>query len=188
MLGPFPQRAVAIEGWPPNVGVARRRLAPLGVSVMGANDTGPYPFKAGVFDLVLNRHGGMSIKEISRVLVPGGQFLTQQVDGRNTEDLLAFFEAKPKWPDHNLARVCAEAKASGLAVRRAENWVGQVVFFDVGAIVYLLTNTPWAVDCFSVDSHLRYLEELQQQLDRTGRLAYTARRFLIWSKKQAEVR
>ena len=187
-LAPFPPRAVAIEGWRPNVDVARERLVPLGVSVLGANDTGPYPFKAGVFDLVLNRHGGMSIKEIARVLLPGGQFLTQQVDGRNTEDLQAFFEVQPRWPDHNLERVTAEAAANGLASKRAENWVGQVIFFDVGAVVYLLKNTPWLVEGFSVDTHLKYLEELQRQLDRVGQLVFTARRFLLWSEKRSEVR
>jgi len=182
-LRPFPQRTVAIEGWVPNLEVAMNRLAPMDVSVLAANDTGPYPFKADAFDLVLNRHGGMSIREIARILVPAGQFLTQQVDGRNTDDLLAIFGVRPKWPDHNLERVSAEAAANGFRIERAENWVGQVTFFDVGALVYLLTNTPWLIEGFSVDTHLKYLQELQRQLDRAGQLVFTARRFLLRCEK-----
>jgi hypothetical protein len=176
---------VAIEGWRPNVEVASKRLAPLGVAVLAANDTGPYPFKSGAFDFVLNRHGGMSIKEIARLLTLRGQFLTQQVDGRNTEDLQAFFEVKSKWPDHNLEKVSAEAAANGFKIKRAENWVGHVTFLDVGALVYLLTNTPWWIEGFSVDTHLKCLLELQRQLERAGRLVFTARRFLLWCEKRS---
>ena len=36
-LAPFPGRAVAVEGYRPNVAVARKRLGPLGVEVVGSD-------------------------------------------------------------------------------------------------------------------------------------------------------
>ncbi len=60
-LGPFPGRAAAVEGYPPNLEIARRRLAPLGIEVFQANTRSGYPFEAESFDLVLNRHGGFRV-------------------------------------------------------------------------------------------------------------------------------
>jgi SAM-dependent methyltransferase len=182
-LAPFPRPAVAIEGWRPNAAVAKERLFPLGASVVETNDTDQYPFKGGTFELVLNRHGGLHLEEISRVLRPRGQFLTQQVDGRSLEDLLAFFETKPKWPENNLKAVSAKAAGHALKIKRAESWNGRMAFLDVGALVYLLTNTPWLVGGFSVDSHIKYLDALQRQVDRGRPLTYIAKGFLLWCEK-----
>src|ERR1700722_2501713 len=54
-LGPFPGRVRATEGYVPNVAVARRRLAPLGVEVFQANTASGMPFDDATFDLVINR-------------------------------------------------------------------------------------------------------------------------------------
>lgn len=183
-LAPFPSHAIAIEGWHPNVKVAEERLKPLGVQVLEVKDTGPYPFRDGIFDLVLNRHGGLAIQEIARVLQSGGQFLTQQVDGRSMEDLQIFFNTKPKWPENNLEEVSKKVVANGFVLKRAENWTGKVTFLDVGALVYHLINIPWSVDGFSVDTHLKYLEALQEKLDRGEKLIRTTKRFLLWCEKK----
>src|ERR1035441_8736837 len=53
-FAPFPGRAVAVEGYRPNVAVARKRLAPLGVQVLEGGE-GPLPFAGNTFDLVRNR-------------------------------------------------------------------------------------------------------------------------------------
>ncbi|MCX6702911.1 MAG: class I SAM-dependent methyltransferase, partial [Candidatus Wolfebacteria bacterium] len=183
-LAPFPSHTVAIEGWHPNVEVAEEELKPLGAQVLEIKDAGPYPFHDEEFDLVLNRHGGLAIQEIARILQPGGQFLTQQVDGRDMEDLQAFFGAKPKWPDNNLEEVSKKLIANGFTIKQAESWIGRVTFLDVGALVYHLTNIPWIVEGFSVDTHLKYLEALQEKLDRGEKLTYTVKRFLLWCEKE----
>ena len=183
-LAPFPSHTVAIEGWHRNVEVAKEKLEPLGVQVFEVEDTGSYPFHDGEFDLVLNRHGGLTIQEIARILKPSGQFLTQQVDGRNMEDLQTFFDTKPKWPENNLEGVSKRAVAHGFVVKQSEDWIGKVTFLDVGALVYQLINTPWTVERFSVDTHLKYLESLQEKLDRGEKLTYTTKRFLLWCEKK----
>ena len=69
-FAPFNIKAVAIEGYPPNVPIAKNLLEPLGVKVLEANEVEKLPFQNNEFDLILNRHGGInkkSVKEIYRV-------------------------------------------------------------------------------------------------------------------------
>ena len=55
-LGPFPGRVTASEGYVPNLAVARRRLAPLGITVVQANTASGMPFADATFDLVITDH------------------------------------------------------------------------------------------------------------------------------------
>jgi SAM-dependent methyltransferase len=92
-------RTIATEAWPPNVPVAGRRLLPLGIPVIqdeaargnidqnGANEGGSLPFRDGSLDLICNRHESFLALEVSRVLAPGGTFVTQQVDYHDNDDL-----------------------------------------------------------------------------------------------------
>jgi SAM-dependent methyltransferase len=88
-LAPLPPETVATEAYPPNVPIARRRLAPLGVRVFDTTESGddPLPFADGTFDFVVSRHESYVPSEVRRVLVSGGTFVTQQVGGRNLEEL-----------------------------------------------------------------------------------------------------
>jgi SAM-dependent methyltransferase len=182
-LAPFFGRATAVEGFPPNVAVARRRLEPLGVSVFQANTRSGMPFDDGRFDLVLNRHGGFRAAEMHRVLRPGGVFLTQQVGGDNLADLIEAFGADLAYPRNMLALVLDDLRALGFDVRRGEEWRGPVTFLDVGALVYFLKAVPWVVEGFDLERHLDVLQALHARL-RPGRpLRFTYTRFLIEAVK-----
>ncbi len=182
-LGPFPGRVRATEGYVPNVAVARRRLAPLGIEVFQANTASGMPFEDGAFDLVINRHGGFRPEEMHRMLKPGGTFLSQQVGGDNLADLIADFGAQPKWPDNTLSRIADHFRGLGCAVTRAEEWRGPVTFADVGAIVYFLTAVPWVAPGFDVTTHLAHLEALERRRAAGEPLRFTYTRFLIEARK-----
>lgn len=178
-FAPFPGRATAVEGYVPNLAVARRRLEPLGVAVFQGNTASGMPFEDGAFDLVLNRHGGFKPAELHHVLKSGGVFLTQQVGGDNLADLIHAFGGKPKYPDNTLAKVGDKLRALGFAIRRGEHWRGPIEFLDVGAIVYFLKAIPWVVEGFSVERDLAALEGLQARLQAGRPLKFTYTRFLI---------
>lgn len=178
-LAPFRGRASAVEGHPPNLEIARKRLAPLGVPVHRANTASGMPFADAAFDLVLNRHGGFRPAEMHRVLKPGGVFLTQQVGGDNLADLSAAFGTPLPYPGNTLDKVAADLSALGFDVRRAEAWRGPVAFGDVGALVYFLKAVPWVIPDFDIDTHGRVLLALQARLDAAPPLAFTYTRFLI---------
>jgi methylase of polypeptide subunit release factors len=57
-LASLPPETVATEAYGPNVRIARRRLAQLGVRVFDTTESGddPLPFANGTFDLVVSRH------------------------------------------------------------------------------------------------------------------------------------
>jgi SAM-dependent methyltransferase len=182
----WPPKVVATEDYPPNVKLAKERLGPLEVWVVDVplTDIDPLPFADGEFDLVLNRHSGFNAGEVGRILAPGGAFLTQQVHGLWVEDLIAAFDARPKWPTSTPDKYIPQLQAAGLAIVDGREWSGSLAFTDVGAIVYYLKAVPWLVEGFSVESHARYLLALQERLERGERLCFTARKYLIEARKE----
>lgn len=162
MADAFPARVVATEGHPPNVEIARRRLAPLGVEVVGTGTGTELPFPEGSFDLVLDRHTAFDAAEVARVLRPGGTFLTQQVDGRNFADLIERFGASPQFPDVTLDRLSEQLGHAGFTIEDARDHTLATRFDDVGALVYYLRAVPWTVPEFSVARYRRELLALRR--------------------------
>ena len=121
--------------------------------------------------------------EVARVLASGGTFLTQQVHGLWADDLLAAFDAKPQWPDATPEKYLPRLQEAGLEIVNAPSWSGELVFTNVGAIVYYLKAVPWSVPGFSVESHLKYLLNLQNRLESNESLTFTARKYLIEARK-----
>src|SRR3989339_664992 len=183
-FAPFHGNVIAIEGYKPNIAVAKKNLSSLGVKVIESEDTRIWPFKREEFDLVLNRHGGINISETYRVVENNGVFLTQQVGGDNFIDLMAEFNTKPKWTENELEIVVEKMEEIGFGIKEAKKWRGKRIFKDVGAIVYLLKAVPWIVDDFSVDSHLSYLEKLQKKLEKNGKLEFIDTKFFILGVKK----
>jgi SAM-dependent methyltransferase len=181
----WPEAVVVTEEYPPNVKLAGARLGPLGVRVVRVplrRDHG-MPFVGSAFDLVLNRHSGLNGAEVARILAPGGVFLTQQVHGLWAQDLLAEFGAVPQWPDATPATYVPRLEAAGLEIKNLDEWQGDLIFHDVGAIVYYLKAVPWLVPGFSVETHLDTLMRLEERLQREGPLVCEARKYLIEAKQ-----
>lgn len=178
-LAPLPANTAAIEGYEPNVPIAKKTLGPLGVEVFYVNEMSRYPFDDNQFDTVLNRHGGLNLGEIYRILQNRGQLLTQQVSGNNLEDLVTFFGAKVLWPDNTAVVLSKKASKLGFKIKRVEDWSGYTEFLDVGALVYFLRAIPWAVPGFTVESHIVYLQRLQERLDNGDKLCFSIGRFFL---------
>mgnify|MGYP001819204271 CR=1 FL=1 len=178
-LAPFPGRAVALEGFEPNVSVARGRLHPLGVSVIEADESSTLPFDNGEFDLVLNRHSAFLADEVRRVLTPGGRLLTQQVGGDDLHDLAALFDSGRNVEAWSLTEAVAVIENSGLVVSYQDEWRGAIEFLDVGAIAYLLRAVPWIVADFSVDRYESQLHRLQRRLEMGKPLRFTRTSFVV---------
>jgi len=182
-FAPFPKHTVAIEGWRPNVAVAKRRLEPLGVTVLEVDESDELPFIDGEFDLVLNRHSAFRATEVFRILKTGGTFLTQQVGGGNLNDLVKEFDVVPQYKDWTLGTIKKQIQDAGFSIKEAEEWIGKVEFKDVGAIVYFLKAIPWVIRDFSVDNNLHHLKRLQDRIDSGEKLAFTQVRFLVQANK-----
>ncbi len=181
----WPPKVVAVENYPPNFKLATTRLAPVGVQVIEAplTDTGWLPLNNNEFELVLNRHAAFNPHEVTRILAPGGTFLTQQIHGLSLTDLLAAFDAQPHWPEATLAKYLPHLEAAGLTIINAKEWTGKVAFTEVGAIVYYLKAVPWLVPGFSVATHLNYLLKLQSKLDEGQPLTFISKKYWLEARK-----
>lgn len=173
----------AVERHPPNVAVARARLAPLGVDVVVTRDLA-LPFEDGSFDLVLNRHAGFRPSEVARVLGPGGRYLTQQIDPRSHALLRAVFGRDDPPDDDYLSARTAQLEAAGMeiAVSRAANVTRR--FGDVATLVRWLSKVPWSVPGFSVACDL---DTLWRLADAADPLAFDERYLLIEARKRSRV-
>lgn len=177
---------VATESYPPNTRLSHRNLSATGGRVVMADSDGirTLPFASGVFDLVLNRHGAFNCAELARVLIPGGTFLTKQVNGIWAHDLLALFGTSPQWPDASPERFLPLLEQAGFAIIAMQDWHGKLGFTDVGAIVYYLKAIPWLVPGFSVRRHQNALFGLQDRLESGEDLTFYAGTYLIEARKR----
>src|SRR6266567_4627306 len=198
-IRPRPAHTVATESWPPNVVVAARRLGPLGVRVVhcdGAPDNmsaeaaaarpdrpGLLPFADGAFDLVINKHESFRGDEVSRVLAPGGTFVTQQVDYHSYDDLYRVLGLEPPHqPDTWLPLAASQLQAAGLAITVTATGQASRNFRHIGAVIYYLTIVGWAVPEYSLDAFRPQLREAW--LDTSAwPWPITERRFLVAAAK-----
>jgi SAM-dependent methyltransferase len=181
----LPADTTATEGWAPNLPVARQALAPHGIEVVphDAEQGAALPFPDERFDLVLDRHEAYDVREVARVLRPGGLFLTQQVDGRDLADLVGLLGGGGSAYQHvRLDRFAADAEAAGLVLELAEDWSGELRVADVDTLVGYLAMTPWTVQGFTVESHATMLLHFHRQ----GMPArFTQRRFVLCARRPA---
>jgi SAM-dependent methyltransferase len=181
----LPADTVATEGWPPNLPVARAALAPYRIEVVpyDAEQDAAMPFPDERFDVVLNRHEAYDATQVLRVLRPGGRLVTQQVDGRDLEEVQRLFGGRTAYGHVTLDRFRTDAERAGLVVEAAGEWRGEMRFADVAALVRYVAYVPWEVpEDFTVD---RYAEALLR-LHHTGRpLAFTQRRFHLVARRPA---
>lgn len=182
-----PRLLVATESWPPNVAVARRRLAPLGAHVVAVADAPTLPFVCGAFDLVVSRHPVVVLwGEIARVLRPAGTYLSQQI-GLGTNRELTEFMMGPQPVNHRrpAERLRAAAEEAGLEVVALETSALRVEFYDLAAVVYFLRKVRWTVPDFSVPKYEERLRAMHEHIEREGVFRSTAQRILLEARKAA---
>jgi SAM-dependent methyltransferase len=197
-LSRLPDRApctVATEAWPPNVPLAARRLLPLGIPVVqneaaadnmdqdGADDGGRLPFRDGSVDLICNRHESFLAVEVSRVLAPGGTFVTQQVDYHDNDDLAQILGIEmPEEPESWIGLAERQVTEAGLAIEEAARADQRVRFDDIAAIVFYLKAVSWSIPGYSLDEHRERLRALYQDAS-AWPVMNSGHRFLLVASK-----
>lgn len=194
-----PSRTIATEAWPPNVKVAKARLAPLGIGVVqvapardntGKPVEGPgpqLPFVDNSLHLVVSRHESFEISEVARILAPGGWFITQQVDAGNDVEYRALFnvdqpavDLESRWA----AWLPRQLTSAELEVVEYDSAPLVQLIRDVGALAWNLKAIPWMVPGFSIQTHRARLREIQSRIDRDGPIAVRQRRFWVRARKR----
>jgi SAM-dependent methyltransferase len=183
-----PPLLAATESWPPNVALARQRLAPLGGTVAEVADDAPLPFADEAFDLVVSRHPVITVwPEIARVLRPGGSYLSQQIGAGSNRELIDYMMGpQAVGQARSIRRMVAQAEAAGLFVTDLREQALRVEFNDVAAVVYFLRKVLWTVPGFTVAAYREPLARLHEQIQAQGPFVCHSQRFLIEARKPAE--
>ncbi|UQZ34057.1 SAM-dependent methyltransferase [Paenibacillus sp. PK3_47] len=188
-LSPPRNRTYATEAYPPNVELCRGRFPSHGIELRQVFSDEALPFEDGFFSLVINRHESFSVREVHRILQPGGVFITQQVGGQNNRALSEFLlgdEAAAADEAFSLEPVCAELRSSGFTVLEADEAYPVLRFRDIGALVYFATIIEWEFPGFTVEKCYEKLCMLQDMLIQEGALESTEHRFMIIAVKQPD--
>ena len=187
--GPLPPLTVATESWPPNIERATRLLHPLGAVVVADTDEPPLPFGDEAFELVCSRHPvTVWWEEITRVLRPGGTYLSQQVGPASVFELVEFFlgpQPEEVRRLHHPDDAAAAAAAAGLEVATLRSERLRTEFHDIGAVIYFLRKVIWMVPGFTVAQHRDRLRELHERIEREGPFVAHTARFLVEARKPA---
>ena len=184
-LGHAPELTSVTEAYPPNLELCKKTLAPMGITVEEADGGQVLPFKAGSFDVVANRHEDFSPSEVSRILKPGGLFITQQVGGKNDEELSLRLvpDFVPSFPDHTLEKNKEALEQAGFQILKSEEAFTPLRFYDVGALVYFAKIIEWEFPCFSVENAFEQLWDCQKEIVKNGFVQGTEHRFLLIARK-----
>lgn len=187
-LGHPPALTSVTEGFPPNLALCKKRLAPMGITVKECTcEPGErLPFPDGCFDLVINRHESYDIGEIYRVLKENGFFVSQQVGGQNSctlsRRLLPSYV--PARPSFNLENQLELFQKGGFQIKSGDQWYPEGRFLDVGAICWFAKAIPWEFPGFSVEACLPKLLELEQECATRGFVPNREHRFFLIGKKR----
>lgn len=181
-----PPLTVATEAYPPNLPVARERLGPLGIQVVEVADEHALALPDAAFDLVVNRHEYYDVAELRRILRPGGRFLTQQVGMSELSELNDFLDAPPysAEPFWGLGEKVSRLEMNGFEVLRVEEAHPASIFYDVGAVVYVLKVIEWQIPDFSVERYRDRLLALHDHIRMRGPFRTHADRCLIEARRQ----
>ncbi|MET7640067.1 class I SAM-dependent methyltransferase [Streptomyces sp. NPDC005438] len=178
---------VATESWPDNLARARALLGPRGVTVVAESGRPPLPFATGSFDLAVSRHPvDTHWRELSRILRPGGLYLSQQVGPASVFELAEFFlgplpasSYRARHPED--ARTAAREVGLEVLDLRCERL--RMEFGDIGAVVYFLRKVVWIVPGFDVRTHRERLLRLHRLIEERGPFVAHSSRFLIEARK-----
>ncbi len=180
------EKTSVTEAWPPNIELCAKRLVPRGIRLYPVEDDNRLPIENNSFDIVINRHEAYVLSEVSRILKPGGLFITQQVGGDNCESLVRRVitsNAPPLYEGFSLATERPKFYEHGFEILSTNENYTELKFFDVGAVVFFAGVIEWSFPGFSVESCFDNLCALQHELENTGFISTSEHRFVLVARR-----
>lgn len=180
------ENTAATEGYPPNVELCRKILLPLGIDFRPGDGRSKLPFDDDSFDMVINRHGDFNPSDISRLLKPGGIFITQQVGAENDRELVELLcgETELPFPEQYLDIASGQFQDAGFEILEAKECYRPIKFYDVGALVWFARIIEWEFPGFSVDACRDRLLNAQRILEQNGCIEGRIHRFLLAARNK----
>lgn len=175
----------ATEGFPPNVSLCKEKLSSIGIDFHECTDYGNMPFSDKQFDIVINRHGNYNIKEIFRILKPGGLFITQQVGEDNDLELITRLlpYTNKKFKGHNLKNQSDAFIQAGFKILEQNESYQPIKFYDTGALVWFAKIIEWEFIDFSVEKCFESLLSIEKEIKQNGFIKGNIHRFYLVARK-----
>ncbi len=148
-------------------------------------DARSLPFQNESFDVVICRHSEFYPNEVSRVLKPGGIFITQQVGEKDKENIKKIFGRGQSFGEPVGAlmnKYIKELKNSGFKILREDSYNAVEYYANMKDLIFLLKNTPIIPD-FNIDKDSTFLREIEEKYKTKEGIKTNSYRFLIICKK-----
>jgi SAM-dependent methyltransferase len=181
--------AVGVDISPEMIATARKNKAAAQVEAVSfevmCGEALRFPDRA--FDVVLNRHCTVDVRETFRVLRPGGYFVTQRVGTRNTRNICALFdcgaggEYEPE-PFQEAAALAAAFRQIGCRVLCIAEYDVRYWFLDVESLLFWLQAIPIPED-FSIERHWRQVDHVLTEYGTPRGIETNERRELLIVRK-----
>ncbi|WP_158920481.1 hypothetical protein [Streptomyces sp. NBRC 109706] len=121
------------------------------------------------------------------MLTADGVFVTQQVGGRDLEEVNEALGAPPHtYRDFSLASAVAELERGGFAIDWRQEARVEDRIADIAALVLFLRITPWHVPDFDVDRYAEQLDALHRRMDNRAPLHVSCHRFALVARPLPE--
>jgi SAM-dependent methyltransferase len=148
-------------------------------------DAAALPFGDSSFEIIVSRHPVVTDwAEVSRVLAPGGTYLSQQIGAGTNRELYEFLMGPQPASDRRAPhRLAAGARAAGLTVVDLRPRALRVVFYDIAAVVVFLRKVIWTVPGFTIEAYRDRLRDLHEQIQAEGCFVAHSQRVLIEARK-----
>ena len=184
-LTPLPTKTYATENYEPNVKIAEENLKPLGVQVVSGFKDDELPFENEMFDLVINRHEYYEPSEVSRILKPGGYFITQQVKGNCDKEILELLKinTEVEFADWSLRAAVNELDKNNFTIIQQNESTGYTEFSDIDALISYIKVINWLVLDFTREKYKENVLSAEDTIRSEGSFKSTYDRFIVTARK-----
>ncbi len=164
-LAPYFAQGVGIDLNPAMVETARRNQSTLSIDnvslmIMNGDDL---RFDAEEFDIVLLRHSHVYLSEIVRVLRPGGYFIMQMPEKRNSLNFLRAFGWTPAsfGPDwwQPVAELADQFRLHDCHIIAQAEYDVPYWFHDIESFMFWLMSVPWPED-IELEKHWQNINQI----------------------------
>jgi hypothetical protein len=175
------------EAYEPNIKICKEVLEPKGIQVFPIlQDDVLINVPSDHYDIVVNRHESYDEKEVKRVLINNGIFITQQVGAFNNKDLATFFDPnhQDQFPKMTLKQTIERLVNEGFEILYTNEHYPKIKFYDLGAVVYFAKVIEWEFKNFSVEASFDKFLILNDELIKNGYIESTEHRLIIVAVKR----
>lgn len=148
-------------------------------------DTKKIPFLDKSFDVVSCRHAPFYVKEVFRVMKPGGIFITQQVGEKDKQNIKKIFGRGQSFGEKAgtlMNHYVKELKYSGFKIIRRGIYNATEYYANMEDMIFLLRNTPIIPD-FDTKNDEKNLRKLEKKYGSKKGIKTNSYRFIIIAEK-----